>query len=235
MFEYLLIVGITSAVEPSAAQKADQAFGHSQVEQVICDRPDMGPVINRAPALRALLESCFAGKFNGQRVYWDCREPVIGPRSEHIPPYLEYPDLVRVSSRPSISAIDKCTLLVLELQHGRSNTNLGALSDMVARKRISRNDFARSCVRLEFLGLQRTQEFFRKHPLAEIGSKINPEYNSIIATPNEFLDYLKQDEETNKKRSLLQYYLREYDRISSESTSNDLFNLDGQAGSHVGK
>jgi hypothetical protein len=236
MFGYLLIVGIASAMETSAMQKADQAFGHAQVEQVIYDRPDMGPIINREPALRALLESSFAGKFVGQRVYWDGRNPSTGSRSEQIPNYQEYPNLVRVTNRPDVSAIDKCTLLVLELQNARSSNRLAAICSLVRTTQMNRNDFARSCVQLEYLGVQRTKEFFREHPLAKTNSKVHSDYNWIMIAPAEFSDYLNQTgEEGKKKNQLLEYYRRDYDRMLSESMSNDLYNVEVKVNSHDSK
>jgi len=219
MFAHLIVPIVVCACNFFVAQQADLTFGHSQVEQVICDRPEMGAIINGQPALRTLLESNFAGESIGQRVYWDCREPVTGRPSEHIPRYLEYPDLVRVSSRSSISAVDKCMILVHELHNARHNSNTEALCRMVMQKQISRNDFARSCVRLEFEAAKKTQEFFRKHPIADANSEENPFYRAQMAYPGDFSDYLRYLEgPDSKKDNLLQYYRLEYDRLLSDSS-----------------
>jgi hypothetical protein len=216
MFAHLLMPAIVLAMNSLVAQQADLRFGHSQVEQLICDRPELGTIINREPALRALLESSFAGELIGQRVYWDCREPVSGRPSEKIPRYLEYPDLVRVSNRSSISAVDKCAMLILELQNVRSGRNLAALSRMAVQKQISRNDFARSCVRLEFESAKRTQEFFRKHPITELGSEDTQHYRSIMALSEDFSEYLRWlNGPDSKKDNILNYYAQQYDELLS--------------------
>jgi hypothetical protein len=220
MYANLLILAGLCAINSSVAQQADQTFGHSQVEQFICDRPGVGDVINREPALRAFLESGFAGELTGQRVYWDSREPVAAI-SERIPAYTEYPSLVRVSGNRPNSAIDKCMMLVFELQHGPFEKNRESLFNMAMRRQISRTDFARSCVRLEFQASRKTQQFFHKHPLADENSKENPHYVSTMRIPSEFSEYIQSLEGPNsEKDNILQYYLGYYDEFVSAPLRN---------------
>src|SRR5689334_16766286 len=120
MYSYLLLQSvILYAIDPYVLLQADFEFGRRQVDQVICDRPGMGPIINREPKLRAALESSFAGRQLGQRVYWDCREPVSGAASEQVPAYKNYPPFVQVSNRSNVSEVDKCVALFRELQNAQ--------------------------------------------------------------------------------------------------------------------
>jgi hypothetical protein len=210
-----------------STEEQPSSFGHSQVEQFICDRLGVGEIINREPALRALLESGFAGDLTGgQRVYWDCREP-IAATSERYSAYTEYPSLVRVTGKLQSSAVDKCFMLVFELQHGPFERNRDSLFNMAMRGRISRNDFARSCVRLEFQAAMKTQEFFRRHPLADGNSEENPHYASIMGIPGEFSDYIHLLEgPDSKKDNVLQYYLACYDEYVPTGLGNGATNTD---------
>jgi hypothetical protein len=204
-----------------STEEQPPSFGHSQVEQFILDRPGVGDVINRELALRAVLESGFAGEFDGQRVYWDFREPV-NAISQRVPAYTEYPSLVRVSGKLPSSAIDKCVMLVLELQHGSFNNNREALFNMATKRQISRNDFAKSCARLEFLASQKTQEFFRKHPLADDNSDENPHYRWVMQVPSEYSDFIRSLEGPDgKKDDLLQVYRGYYDQFASTILGGD--------------
>src|SRR5215207_1118817 len=110
MFLYLLILADVCAVNCLATQQADLAFGHAQVEAVMRDRPEMGVVIKREPALRAMLDWSFGGQFRTNHTYWDPKEPTSGQPASNILVF------VRVTSKPSTSAVDKCAGLVFELQ-----------------------------------------------------------------------------------------------------------------------
>jgi hypothetical protein len=198
-------------------QRRDLSFGHAQVEQFICDRPETSAIINGNPALRALLESCFAGDLSGQRVYWDCREPLLGREAGHFALYEQYPALVRVSSRSHSSAIDMCMYLVIELQHSRFDNNRASLDSLALQKQISRNDYARSNVRLEFESAKKAQEFFRKTPLTGANVKTDPYYIEVMEGFGDSSGWLqRQQEHPDSKNNLFQYYLHVYDRLGVE-------------------
>ena len=105
------------------------------------------------------------------------------------PPYWDYPALVRVSNRSSISAIDKCEKLVVELQHCQYQKKHEAFGRMAERGQISGNDFARSCIRLELESVKKTKEFFHKHPLAEANSKSDPSYTWVVEFSGDLDEY----------------------------------------------
>src|SRR3954464_14026389 len=88
-------------------EHSEPSFGHSQVEQFIRDRPGVGQVINREPALRANLEACFEGESTGGRIYWDNRVPKGDENgAEHSLAYRDYPAMIRVTNLSGISAVD---------------------------------------------------------------------------------------------------------------------------------
>jgi hypothetical protein len=216
MFAYSLVVALFCGMHSLVVQPADLSFGRAQVKQLLCDRPDLGSIIKREPALRALLESGFAGEVSGERIYWDNREPINGVPSVHLPPYDEYPALVRVSKQSRNSAIDKCTMLVIEVQHGRYDKNYQALMSMAAQKEISRNDFARKCIRFEFEGAARAKEFFDKHPLAEANSKSDPYYTALMRFDGDFSAYMRRmDDLDEKEYNPRRYFLQLYDELAA--------------------
>ena len=92
---------------------------------------------------------------------------------------------------------------------------------MAGQKRISRNDFARSCVRFEFEGARRTKEFFDKHPLAEANAKSDPYYTSLMAFTGDFSDYLRRmDELDEKEYNPRRYFLQLYDELAATPSGN---------------
>jgi hypothetical protein len=203
------------------AQDADSLFGRAQVEQFIRDRPGVGDVIEREPALREVLEAGFKADAGGKRIYWDCREPKASV-SERIPPYLEYPSLVRVSRTIPSTAVDMCVMLLFELYHTPFEQRRDELFNLATKGRISRNDFARSCVRLEFQACRKTQTFFREHPIADEKSKENDYYKWVMQVPSEFSEYLRSLEARDSgKDNLFQYYLKFYDQYAPPSSRSD--------------
>lgn len=228
MCAYLLIIAEVFAVNCFVGQQADIGFRHGQVEQVIgnllfgqrqveqfiCDRPDAGEIIKREPVLRLLLIWYFAGELKGCRAYWDYREPTGGQPAEHLPSLSGYPALIRVSNKCGSSPIDKCTMLVFELMNLETDKEYQLLFNAPIEKRKSRDDFAASCVRLEFAALKKTQLYFIAHPLAEANYKKNPYYSSVISSQADFSVYSRWlDGLDSKAFDPRRYYRQAYDKL----------------------
>lgn len=192
---------------------SDLSFGGRQVEQIICDQPDMGEIIKREPVLRLMLLWYFAGELTGPRVYWDCREPTSRP-ADHLPALSGYPALIRVSRKSGSSAVDKCTMLLFELLNSEIDKEYQSLLSAPVENRKSRDDFATSCVRLEFSASQKTKLFFLKHPLAKANFKNDPNYTGLIASQGDFAVYLRWlDGLDSKAYNPLKYYRQVYDAL----------------------
>lgn len=220
MVTYLLILGHLSGINTIVVGQSDLCFGRRQVEQIICDRPDMSEVIGRESALKQVLESCFAGEFKGRRVHWDCKEPKSGRPAEHRMSYSDCPALIRVSSSSNLSAEDKCAMLVFELCNLQNDEEFQKLATAVVEKKLSRNDFANSCVRLEFTALKKTQSFFSEHPLTIRNSDNSVVYRSLVAFSGSFSDYLLWlDQRDNKAYNARRYFLQIHDKLSSAQRS----------------
>ncbi len=200
----LFVVGLASVLVRAVAtnsvvlQPTEHLFGRSQVEAVIRDRPEMGEVINREPALREMLESGFEGDAWSGRVHWDNREPKDSSRAEHWEQHNGQPTSVRVSKNPDTSAIDKCSQLAFELYNVGNDKEFFRLENAAIEKRMTRHDFVTSKVRLEFEALMKTREFFREHPLAEeLDYEENPDYARIMALSGDFNAYLRRFDQSD--------------------------------------
>ena len=142
MFVYLLLLVNFSVIDGFLSHFDDLSFGCRQVEQVICDRPDMGKIISRDPSLRQMLICHFAGASGNGRVYWDCREPDSGRPAEHLGVHFGYPAMVRVAKKCGSSSIDKCAMLVFELLNLQLDNEFDLLATAAVEKRKSREAFA---------------------------------------------------------------------------------------------
>jgi hypothetical protein len=197
------------------AQLADLEFGHAQVEQVICDRPEMGEVINRELALRARLELGFSGLACGHRVYWDRREPPM-QQSANYPAHGNDPNRVRLTNKPTLSTVDKCTLLVFELENARQSRRYAALGNMARKRQMSREDFARSSLHLEYESAKRTRDFFREHPLKQQPGEGNRQYNALLMLPDDYSLYLTAlERQPESEHNPLQHYREWHDGLRS--------------------
>jgi hypothetical protein len=207
---------VVCAIYWCKVQFAEPSFGHQQVEQVIHDRPDMGVIINREPALRKALEAGFESELSGSQVYWDFGEPRNGRLAEHVTPSSINPTLVRVSKKQGRSGVDQCAGLLFELKNATFDKEFMSLYRAARERKISRDDFATSCIRLEFLAVQKTRAYFRSHPLSKPNTASSPFYTMVMRVTSDFSDYLRwldtldSDSDTYNIRH---HYLLEYDRL----------------------
>ena len=193
-------------------EQVEPSFGHSQVEQFIRDRPGVSEVINREPALRAMLEARFEAGFEGVRIYWDEREPAAST-AQHLHSRYDDPTLIRVTKRSDISAVDKCAMLLFELYNVQSDRYFNALRPMVARDQISTEDYARSVARGEFTAAKKTRDFFRTHPLSDGNVGDNSWYDWLLEVPEDLPAYLRSFEEDS---DYLKRIRDQYDKIKSD-------------------
>lgn len=225
----LFVVGLAWVFAPAVATKAivvpptEHLFGRSQVEEVIRDRPEMGKVINREPALREMLESGFEGDAWSGRVHWDDQEPTGPTSAEHWSQYRGQPTSVRVSKNPKTSAVDKCEMLAFELYNVGFDKEFFRLANAAIEKRIARDDYVTSLVRLEFEALMKTRAFFSEHPLAEEADyEENRAYAQMMTLTGDFNNYWRHFEEPNPE---MDQYLQAY-RMRYDDLNNPLRDLD---------
>jgi hypothetical protein len=190
------------------------SFGRSQVKQFIFDRPGVGDVINSKPALQAMLESSFDGDESSGHVYWDCKEPDGPAPAEHHPSCDAHPTLVRVSNHADISSIDKCMMLVYELINSRFDNTYRAYTNMVVAKQISRDDYARSCIRIELSASRKTKEYFQNNPIADENDPDNPDYASLLHASDSLGEYMQwMQSDSYKEYDIFELYRGYYDKI----------------------
>jgi hypothetical protein len=199
--------------------KVEQTFGRSQVEQFIRDRPGVGDVINRKPALRTMLESSFEGDEKSGRIHWDCNQPVGPAPAEHSLSHPGRPAFVRVSKSADISAVDKCSMLVYELINFSFDDAYKAYDSLAWKKQISRDDYARSCIRIELTVSQKTKEYFQNNPIADENDRNNHDYVSTLHDSNDLTEFMQwMQSESYKPYDLFEYYRGSYDKIRFDDT-----------------
>jgi hypothetical protein len=156
----------------------------------------------------------FGGLETGFRVYWDNREPETG-FAQHWPHNDEMQGRVRTTKDPSVPGSDKCVMLLLELEHSKSDSRYNAMRRMAYLGQTGREDYARTNAHLEFQSVQRAREFFRQHPLPP--SKTSSYYNGLLRFPTEFSDYLSSlSDGANHNPNLVEYYRQDYDKLVSQ-------------------
>jgi len=186
-----------------------ESFGQRQVAQLIEDRPDMkGILADDDPLLQWICARFESGPF-GVRVHWINREPTGGFDSVMVPPSVDQPAIVQVSTSPKLTARDKWCLVVYEL-HNISNAP--EISKLIAKARagtIDRDAFSIECIKLEHAAVLRTQK-----TLAQLNSLGQPEPNSVRyqrlqAMPADFnwyLDFLDRDPDQTYRNHFRLYF-----------------------------
>jgi hypothetical protein len=196
-----------------AAQTADLAFGHAQLEQFMQDRPEVRPVLIKEVALRNQLEKGFGGLVTGFRVYWDNREPEVRYADYRLRQDKE-PARVRVSKAEFRSGSDKCVSLMIELEHAKRDNLFTAYRRMAYFGHLSREDYARRMTYVEFQSAQRAREFFKQHPLSP--SHAGSNYKWLLQLPTEFSDYLKSfTDGDGPDVNLVESWRQDYDKLVS--------------------
>lgn len=191
---------------------ADLAFGDAQVMQLMRDRPDMVRLLLKQDDLRNYLVWNFGGLDTAVHVAWEDKEPVSGRSTEYnftalLDEFGRNFGLVRVTHDLSYPAIDKCVMLVFEMENARSRNRWESLMWMAYKNQISREDYARSCAHLEFETTKRAAQFFRKHPLPP-GSE-SEMLETLESDPADFGELMRTPEYTN-----YDFFLKQYDKIT---------------------
>jgi hypothetical protein len=109
-------------------------------------------------------------------------------------------------------------MLVYELFNAQCDTDYRSLEYAVLEGKLSQDDYAIKCVRLEFIATKRTQAFLRVHPLKGTNFKNSPYYSSIREYKGDFNDYLRYlGSQDNQGFDALNYYREGYTRVLKSS------------------
>ena len=143
----------------NAAAMAQTTFGDRQVDQLVDDRPELGPLLADAPEIRSWIAARFNRVASGARLHWD-NHPPVSSGSEYIPQrdFRSSPPCVRVTDRPDVAAQDKLLMLVFELENVQNTQKVLAVIRNATRSRMDFEVFFETHARLEFEALQRTAE-----------------------------------------------------------------------------
>ena len=166
----------------------DIVFGKDQVAQLLVDRPELGPVLNKHPEIRDWLEKRFAGEA-GRKVCWNSEEPKSGS-SECMPN--KEPKLAEVfvsSSFKEHSPNDKLAMLVFEL-HNVMMPHIDLSYRLVDRK-VSRADFVLAGAKLEHKALVATKKFLKTTSFSKASLLFDRKARFILSAEEDFLKFIE--------------------------------------------
>lgn len=172
----------------NGGDKTDIRFGKEQVSQLLVDRPELGPVLNKHPEIRDWLEKRFAGEA-GRKVCWNSEEPKSGS-SECMPN--EEPKFAEVfvsSSFKEHSPNDKLAMLVFEL-HNVMMPHID-LSYKLANRKISRADFVLAGAKLEHKALVATKKFFKTTSFSKASLLFDRKARFILSAEEDFQKFIE--------------------------------------------
>jgi len=192
----LCVTSVSCGAQPRVNDKADSiSFGQRQVDQLLADRPDMAGVLREDdPVLQWVIEG-FNGDRMGYRIHWHANSPLGGSDAEHSPPYYAYPAYISLSGGAQVTPIDKWASVVYELHNIENSQAFDELHEQAKAGEIDGEAYAKKCLKLEFLALEKTKEFFEKNSLPNSRHGKDPWYNWISGDIGTFEDYAKSFEE----------------------------------------
>jgi hypothetical protein len=176
-------------VAPGAVEDPNPTFGTRQVEQLICDRPDMAGALLANKHIANWVVKQFDGATTGARVHWDIREPSSGRPAECWNRYEQYPALVRITAGKEYSGVDKLCFLVFELHNLQNEPRIQELNRMAQTGRITRDGYALEMTRLEFHTLIRVKKQFQRAPLNVEHPNVHGYHSWLIGLSDDFSRY----------------------------------------------
>lgn len=167
-------------------------FGHRQLEQMLADRPEMSGVLEQDDPSYQWIVSSLNGELTGRRIYWNADSPRAGQGSEHASQYHHYPAQIYVSGGREMTPIDKWAAFIYELFNLENTTEFRKLDEAAYEGKIDGHTYATGYVKLEFLALQKTNEYFSAHPLPSEGAGKDVWYEWTITDLGTFEEYAAQ-------------------------------------------
>ncbi len=182
-----------TASPPSAPPQLTQlTFGHRQVNQLLSDRPNMRGILDKEHPVRKWIVAGFNGERVGHRVYWNADSPKSGRGAEHAPRYHHYPAQLYITGGTEETSLEKWAGVVYEFFNLEHSEQFEKLRDQALAGKISSEDFALQCVKVEFSALKKTEEFFRENPLPSSIQGRHEWYDWVLHGVGSFEDYAEK-------------------------------------------
>jgi hypothetical protein len=143
----------------------ETTFGSRQIEQLLDDRPDFQTILVPGSKIYEWIANAFDGKFLGERIFWDAREPPYNVLGCYGHPTIASPAHVQVTSDNKITPFDRLAVLVFEL-HNVQNSRESIELDMLAMQGgIGREQYADKQIKLELRAHSKVARFLTENPI----------------------------------------------------------------------
>ena len=197
-------------------------FGERQISQILEDRPEMRGVVTRNSPIWKFVEERFETGDCGARIYWVSNEPVSGQDAEYALRYGNTPTHVFLTSKNTVSGVDKWASLVFELHNTENVDAVSELSTDVKKGRVGKSQFVERGIKLEFEALKKTQAFFKQNPIFNTTPEESPWYHAMAARSDDFDYYLRLLRASNRAsdKAYLDYYSMMFDSLKEDSGGN---------------
>ena len=180
IFGGFVLAAACFAQEPSLEQLLGDRFGNRQVEQMLEDRAEMQGVIPPSHPLAVWVTKAYAGEHIGRRIYWNADVVDRVFNAEHCPPSPGCLPYVWVTDRRGVSGIDKWASVIYELHNILNTDEFARLFSAASAGRLTAEQYASECVKLELKALRPTHELLKKHPLPMATPERDPWYSWVM-------------------------------------------------------
>lgn len=164
------------------------------------------------PVMEWIIDS-FNGDRIGQRVFWNANSPQSGSSAEHGSPYRGYPAYISLSGGAETTPVDKWASVVYELFNLENTHAFEELGGRAMAGEVDGEIYALECLKLEFVAVAKTKEFFEKHTLPASVHGNDPWYSWVTGDIGTFKENAKgfRENHTGLGYNPLRYFEDYYD------------------------
>lgn len=174
--------------------------------------PKLKKLVADYPAAAKVLTNSFAEVFPGKRVqlYYFYTDDESKPRAFH-----SYPDAtgISISIRENQHPWDEFITLLFEGINTKGEKQFGKLCQEAKAGAISRTDFAKGILRIEFEAMKTTRDLVAGLKPAEKEKAESHYYKKVVECPGSFDDFLSITKNGSSKRDVIKHYELQYDYL----------------------
>jgi hypothetical protein len=208
---YLVILALTVQSFPSPAQQTD----------FFTPSPKLKSLLASNAARTALSNACnaaFSGRTVGLYYFYSDNDAV--PRAYHYYPNTIGQAAVVICVRENQEPWDELTSLVFELINSKSEKQFTELYERAKAGTVSRDEFGKAMLRLEFEAVKATRDLVRGFSLSPQEKQKSYYYTRFVDCPNDFDAFLSYTKKVSPKRDPIKDYESQYDALR-KSISGD--------------
>jgi hypothetical protein len=177
------------------------------------------------------VEEGFNGDRFGQRVYWIADSPNSGAVSEFTAPFEGIPPLIRVAAGTELTAVDRWAVVVFEMHNLEGGyERFVELTDRAAQGLVGGEEYAKTCVEVEFNALQATAKFLKANPLPKSPHGRDMMYNRHLQDWTSFEEYWEEGRVGTKHAGNYEHYLDHFQQaLAPVAAENKARNAAGES------